>query len=456
MREHAVVIGAGVAGLLAARVVADAYQRVTVVERDPLPATAGNRRGVPQGRHAHILLPSGVQVVGELFPGLLDELESGGTPVVRDFAELRFSPAGHALRLAGRPAEPLLYQASRPHLEDRLLARVRALPAVEIVDGCEAVGLSTTEAMDRIIGVRILRVAAGGRVETLDADLVVDATGRSGRTPAWLATLGYEPPPEERLAIDVRYASRRLRLRPGALGGAKFIAVGAEPARPSGFVLFAQEENRWILTLEGYAGHHPPIDPDGFLAFLASTAPLDVVAAVRDAEPLDDVVGYRFPENLRRRYERLRRFPAGLLAFGDALCGTNPVYALGMSVAALQAVALRDALTGGDRNLARRFFRAASRPIDMAWQLAIGADLGLPCVRGPRPLPIRVINAYLDRVLTAAEHDPTVAEQFFRVAALQHPASRLFRPSILLRVPLGNLGRSRRPTPDISRLSPRT
>jgi 2-polyprenyl-6-methoxyphenol hydroxylase-like FAD-dependent oxidoreductase len=142
----------------------------------------------------------------------------------------------------------------------------------------------------------------------------------------------------------------------------------------------------------------------------------------------------------------MRRFPGGLLVFGDAICSTNPAYALGMSVATLQAAALQEALAGGDRDLARRFFRAAARPVDMAWQLATGADLALPEVKGPRPLPVRVINAYVNRVQTAAERDPAVAEQFLRVAALQDRATRLFRPYLALRVLLGNLRRRPRPT----------
>jgi 2-polyprenyl-6-methoxyphenol hydroxylase-like FAD-dependent oxidoreductase len=443
--DHAVVLGASLAGLLAARVLADSYQRVTVVERDPLPTTAQNRRGVPHGRHAHVLLARGAQILDELFPELLDDLVAGGAQVTRELEEMRFSPAGHPLCLEGHPPEAITYQASRPYLEGHVRARVRALPTVEIVDRCNVAGLVTTPDRDRVTGIRIRRSSAGG-AETLGADLVLDATGRGGRAVAWLAKLGYDPPREERLTVHLKYATRHLRLRPGALRE-KFVAIGAEPSRPTGFVLLAEEDERWVLTLIGYNRYHPRADPEAFLAFFQTIAPPDVLAAICDAEALDDIVTHGFPASLRRRYERMRRFPAGLLVFGDALCSLNPVYALGMSVAALQAVALRNALVSGDRDLARRFFRAAAKPANIAWQLAVGSDLALPQVQGRRPPPFRIINAYVNRVLTAAERDPAVAEQFLRINALQEPFSRLVRPSTALRAMLAGRRRHIRSCP---------
>jgi 2-polyprenyl-6-methoxyphenol hydroxylase-like FAD-dependent oxidoreductase len=430
--RHAVVLGAGMAGLLAARVLSDAYGRVTVVERDRLPQTAEPRRGVPQGRHAHLLLPGGTQVLDGLFTGLLDDLSATGVPVIRDFGEFWLAPGGgQPLRLHGPTADPFLCQASRPRLEQRVRDQVCALHNVTVIDRCDVADLTADAERRRVTGVRVLH--RDGTETTIDADLVVDATGRGSRAPAWLVALGYEQPRQEQLTINLAYVTRHLRLRPGALA-AKVVGVGAEPGRPSGFVLFQQEDDRWILTVFGYDGHHPSRDPESMLAVVRAAAPAHLFAAIRDAEPLDDIVAYRFPANVRRRYDRMRRFPAGFLVFGDAICSTNPAYALGMSTAALQAAALRDALAGGDRDLARRFFRAAAEPVNRAWQATVGGDLALPEVKAPRPLPVRVIGRYAARVLRAAARDPAVASQFIRVGALQDPSTRLFRPATVVRV----------------------
>lgn len=437
--DHAVVLGASMGGLLAARALSEFYERVTVVERDKLPKGPEHRRGVPQGGHVHALLVRGGQILGELFPGILDDLIDGGVPVVTAEVggEFQFEVTGHRLRSDGpfrRPMPMLL--ASRPYLEWHVRRRVRALPNVEIRERTEVLGLIATDAHDRVTGVRVAYADTGAE-EAVWADLVVDATGRGARMPAWLERLGYGRPAEQEVPVNVRYSSQLIRLKPGALRE-KLVLLGAKPCRPTGLALFAQENDSWIFGLGAMAGHDLPTDPAERLAFATDLVPSHVVEALRDAEPLAEVRTFRFPASRWRRYDKMRRFPGGLLVFGDAVCSFNPIYGQGMSVAALETLALRDCLRSGDRKLARRFFRAAAKPAGVAWQLAAGSDLALPEVQARCPLPMRLVNRYVERYLTAAEHDLALTEQFLRVSSFLDPPGALFRPSIVARVVRGS------------------
>jgi 2-polyprenyl-6-methoxyphenol hydroxylase-like FAD-dependent oxidoreductase len=434
--DHAVVIGASIAGLLAARALSDFYGRVTIFERDQLPVAGKDRKAVPQGRHPHALLGSGRRAIEELLPGFSDELVAAGglcaTP-----REIRVVVAGHELTREAGGADALL--ASRPLIEGLVRQRVRALANVTARERCEVLEFLTSPDNGRVTGVRV-RSRSRERVEELvDADLVVAASGRAARVPAWLEALGYSRPDEERLPIDVMYVTRLVRLRPGAFAD-KVVLIGARPGLPRGLFLVAQENQQWLVTPSGYGPeHHPPSDEDGYLEFIGTVAPPDVLAVIRDAEPVGDFVTHGFPANQRRRYERLKRFPDGLLVIGDAISNFNPLYGQGMSVAALEAIALRRCLERGGKGLAKRFFRSATKIVDQAWELAVGGDLGLPEVEGHRPLMLRLSNAYVDRLLRVAEQDPMVATTFNDVCDLLARPTELMRPRILWRVLRGNL-----------------
>jgi 2-polyprenyl-6-methoxyphenol hydroxylase-like FAD-dependent oxidoreductase len=430
--DRAVVLGASLAGLLAARVLADAYGQVTVIDRDELPEASTHRRGVPHGRHVHGLLARGQEGLEELFPGLTAELVAHGVPAGDMLANARLYLSGHRLRQARTGLVVLC--ASRPFLEGHVRAKVRALPKVRFLDRCDIAGLATTPDGRRIAGARVLRRADGSAEEVLSADLVVDATGRGSRTPVWLDALGYARPEEQRVRIGLGYATRTYRLGRDALGGDLAVLHAATPEHPRAGALQVLEGGRWMLTLAGILGDHPPTDPGGFLDFARSLRFPDIYQTVRDAEPLDDPVPFRFPASVRHRYERLDRFPDGFLVMGDAVCSFNPVYGQGMSVAALEALALRRHLERGIEPQPHRFFRDIARVVDVPWDIAVGGDLVFPGVQGRRTPKVRLVSAYLARLHAAAAHDASLASAFIRVAGLVARPESLLRPDVALRV----------------------
>ncbi|OBB01775.1 2-polyprenyl-6-methoxyphenol hydroxylase-like oxidoreductase [Mycobacteriaceae bacterium 1482268.1] len=435
---HAVVLGAGMAGLLAARVLADFYRSVTVVERDDLPDAAANRRGVPQGRHAHGLLGRGSLILGELFPGFGDQMLAAGVPAFdyRDLSRASFYLAGHRAPVEGAfTTVPPLFFPSRPLLESLVRARVRATPNVVFLTGHDVVDLTSTPSRDRITGARV--VSHDGAAErALEADLVVDATGRAARTPAALEAMGYGRPVEDTVTVQVVYSSQLLRMAPGTLRE-MVVANTPLPGRPTGMALFGYENDMWMFTVFAMAGVEPPTEPDERLAFVEGMTPPHVMAALRKAEPLGEICRYRYPENRWRRYDKMRRLPDGLIVIGDAVANFNPIYGQGMTVAALQALALRRSLSRGQHGLARRYFRSAARPIGVAWRFATGADLSQPEVEGHRSVTTRLANRYVERLLTVCETDIRCAEQLIKVTGLIEPPTRLLRPSIMYRVARG-------------------
>jgi 2-polyprenyl-6-methoxyphenol hydroxylase-like FAD-dependent oxidoreductase len=438
---HAIVVGGSLAGLLATRVLSDHFDKVTAIERDRFPDGNENRKGVPQGRHAHGLLASGFRVMTSLFPGLQDELvQTGAIPgdVVGDARWYQFG--GYKAKFQSGLGGILL---SRPLLESTIRRRVLSLPNVQARETCSVLGLIVSPDRSRVTGVRLEHKTNGGEEELL-ADLVVDAGGRGSRSPAWLEALGYDRPTEEEIKIGVGYATRIYRRRPQDLSGDMAAIIAPMPPLEKRMgVILAIEGDRWIVSIGGWLGDHPPIDEPGYLEFARSLPAPDIYEVIKDAEPLSEIMVHKFPSNLRRHYERLTRFPEGYLVIGDAMCSFNPIYGQGMSVAALEALALRDCLNkqpaGSLTGLPHRFFKRAAKVIDIPWTLAAGADFNYPEVEGKRPAGTDFINWYVGQVHQVAMHDREVCRAFFEVANLLKPPTSLFHPAMVLRVLRGSL-----------------
>ena len=406
--EHAIVLGGSMAGLLAARVLSEYFEKVTVIERDPLPDGPEHRRGAPQSRHAHALVSGGTEAIKELFPGIDNELIDCGALRADALMQGQWHFEGAPLAKCESDLNGLL--VSRPTLEAQVRRRVLALPGVELTDGESARQLL-------INGHKV-----GGAVTEygcVEADLVVDATGRGSRAPAWLRTLGYSEPEEEKVEVDLTYTTRHFRRYPNHLGGDLFAVVSPTPDGKRGGVMIAQEGDKWVVTLFGHFGNRAPGDLEGFREY-AKTLPSPVIARfLQDAEPIDDDHAFRFPASVRRRYEKISRFPDGFLVFGDAICSFSPAYGQGMSSAALQAIALRKELNAGLSDIAPRFFRRAARVIDNPWNIAVGGDLKMPENEGRRTLRVKLINWYVSRLHRLGHHDPEAAAAFVRVAQMR-------------------------------------
>ena len=435
--EHAVVIGASMGGLLAARALADFFEKVTVLERDVFPLADVPRKGVPQGRHAHGLLARGRDVIEKLFPGWTDEVVACGG-ARGDIADDAYW-IGHGVTLKTAPSDMVGLLASRPVLEGHVRRRLLALPNVSAIERCAVHGLVANDERSAIKGVRAK--VGNGVEQSIIADLVVDASGLGSVSPAWLEGFGFRRPEEERIEIGIGYTTRIYRRRPSDLGGKLAVVVaGSGPNWRNGAVLF-QTEDRWIVSIGGYFGDHAPDDNQMFAAYARSLPTPEIHDIVTRAEPLTDFFSYRYPANLRRRYERLARFPKGYLVFGDALCSFNPVYGQGMTVAAQEAALLQECLRDGDADLARRFFNKTKAAIDTPWDIAVGNDLRHPQVQGPRPAKVRFINWYIGKLHMAAQHDTALGNAFLQVANLQESPTRLLHPVVVMQVIRGNLSR---------------
>ncbi len=424
-RERAVVMGGSMAGLAAARVLSDHYREVIVVERDTFGPVGEHRRGVPQDRHAHGLLPSGLSALEDLLPGLTREAIDAGALRIDHMRDSRFYFAGgeHARFESGLDA--LLI--SRPLLEGLVRERVRRLANVDFREGCQVMGLLTHCENQWVAGIR----TSDG---ILPAGLVVDATGRGSHSPVWLEAMGYGRPPEEKIEINVAYATRRFRRSPHHLNGASLMVIPATPDGRKGGVMVAQEGDSWIVGLNAYCGESVPTELGAFIDFAKALPAPYIYDVVSRAEPIGEAQAARIPASVRRRYERMKRFPHGYLVLGDAVCAFNPAYGQGMSVAALEAVELNKALRLGRADLAPRFFTQIAQIVDVPWSTAAGNDLRMPEVVGPRTPGVRFFNWYIAKLHVGARDDRSLAMAFHQVAGLLAPPSSLLEPNVIARV----------------------
>jgi 2-polyprenyl-6-methoxyphenol hydroxylase-like FAD-dependent oxidoreductase len=429
--KHAVVLGGSIAGLLAARTLSDHFQEVTILERDAFNADGQPRKGVPQGSHSHGLLAGGLRALELMFPGFAAGARERGGEVDHDIGDFGDWYVGGVPTLRVRSGVRGMLM-SRIGLESYIRELVLRRDNVAIATGRVARGLLGDA--QRVLGVSVVDRDGTHLPSTFEADLVVDATGRGSQLPRWLKDLGVAAPREQRVRADVIYTSCYVRRKRSHLGGESALIVTPPPPSRRGAAVLAVEGSRYIVTLSGYLGEPGPSDYAGMIEYTRDIQPHALYQLLCDAEPLSEPVQMRDPESRWRRYDRIARFPQGLLVCGDALCSFNPAYGQGMSVAALESDALAGCLRQGQTRLAPRFFRAATAILAAPWAVAVGGDFAYREVVGERPFGTALLNAYFARLHRAAGKSAQVALARLRVTHLLAAPHTLLTPGIIARV----------------------
>lgn len=432
---HAIVIGAGMAGLSAARVLADSFDAVTVIERDSLTDGPAQRAGVPQGHHVHTLLGGGQRALEELFPGFEAELRAGGAVPFRVGLNIRMERPG----FGAYPQRDLGWDGfsmTRPLIEYTARRALRRHKNVTVRDGTLVQEVTTTTGA--VSGVRVKQ--PDGKDVLLGADLVVDASGRGTFTLNVLEELGMPLPAESSVSIDMGYSTALFKIptvRPNEWTG--LMTFPQAPTDARGAMLTPVEGNRWIVTIAGLHGGRPPGDAEGFLAFTKALWTSTMYDAIKGAEPIGEIVRYAFPASVWRHFERLSALPKGLVPFGDVLCRANPIYGTGMTVAVLEALTLQKTLAAAgahDDPLAHvglPFLKAAPAVLDTPWSL-VTLDLIYPETKGERGPDLMPKLQFVGGLLRLAAVDPAVHRLMFEVQHMIKPRSVYADPELQGRV----------------------
>lgn len=441
--RHALVIGGSMAGLLAARVLADQFERVTILERDRF-AVAGPapRKGVPQGAQLHILLTRGRQILEELFPGLEAELIDAGAARLDMGADVKWlNPFGWAMRF---PSGFEALSFSRCILDWLIHRRLMQFDTLQILESSSVTGLLSSPDRTAVTGVRVRRRGREGgevQLEEISADLVVDASGYSSQAPKWLKAAGYEVPSETVITTSMGYASRLYEIPPDFQANWQGIYLqAAPPERTSMGVLYPIENNRWIVAVCATAPQRPSTDEAAFLAALKALPSPEIYNAVLHAKPVSEISIYYPPGNRLRHYERLHRQPQNFIALGDAVCSFTPIYGQGITVAALGALLLRQSVQNSAHRSRHDFsahFQTELAKINTpAWIAATSQDAKYPSVKGAAKsgLPEQIMGWYMDQLIRLTTTEPQVTLALFNVFHMVEAATALFRPAILRQV----------------------
>ena len=436
--KRAVVIGAGIGGLATAGALAQYFEQVDILERDRLAASVASRSGTPQDRHPHGLLAGGLRALDQIFPGFKSALAAAGAVPVGFTRDVQIERPDVGV-LPKRDFGISMLCATRPLIELVLRRRAEAIANITLRPAARVTGIVPAAAGAGVRGIRFVNGSGGS--EILDADLVVDASGRGAPTLTLLDALGWDRPQMTEIGVDISYATVVVEIAPGATADWKLVLTLPDP--PHGLfnaVMAPTEDGRWIIAIADHSGSSWIETWDAFLEASRLLITPTLSNALRYARPPDGIRHYRFPVSTWKHFERLPRLPRGVLPVADLFCRFNPIHAQGMSSAAKQARLLQDVLSRAAADpdpiaaAPARFMTEVASVLETPWIMSTSADLAFPQTRGQRPDNFAEAQRFEAALFRAAVADPVVHRAMIEVAQLLQPHQRLREPDIVRRI----------------------
>ena len=433
-KDKAVVIGGSIAGLLTARVLAESFESVTIIESDKLPIEPDKRKGVAQSVQPHVLFTKGYRILEELFPGIGDDLSAAGALSIDWAREFHVYIQGKWSSNSKEPSDIVSFTCSRPLLEWVIRKRLRQFSNVHFLEQHRVIGLLTDSNSSHITGLRLKPLVKDG-YEKFTASLVVDAGGRRSNAPQWLKDLGFKAPPETVINPYLGYATRRYKKPSGFKQDWKVMLISQEPplGKRLGY-LASIEGDEWIATLGGYGGDFPPLDDKGFLEFASSLLSNKFYETIKNAEPVSPIYAHRATANRQRHYEQID-LPDGFVTLGDAVCALCPVYGQGMTISALSAMVLKDWLEE-DKLIPNKFQKKLAKSNNYHWMVATASDSRFPTTAGrSNPNPVsKFLGWYNLRLMQTINQDADLYTLFIEISHLLKSPLALYHPRVLLKV----------------------
>ena len=454
--DKAIVIGGGIAGLLAARILSGHFSKTIVLEKDRYPKEKGPRNGTPQANHIHVFLVKGMQTIIDLFPGIEKKLLSQGGHKIDVISKAKFKfPTGWARNFNSGMntvvcSRQLLEYTIRQEILEKYLN-------IKIIENTRVIGLATTTYSEQkiITGVNVIYGNANNnddyidKTTTINANLVVDASGRRSDTPIWFEKIGLERPNETKINSFIGYAGRRVQLlstqSSPLLSNYKVVVVFTNPPNnPRMAVMTAIEDNQWQLGLLGIGKTYPPTDEKGFLNFAKELGVEDVYKIVRDAKPISNIYGYREDGSRIYHYEKIKKWPKNFIVLGDAVSAFNPIYAQGVTVAAIQSKILDNLLYKYKKNHTAalkkgfeiKFQRKIAKLNSLPWLLGTSEDLRWPTTEANKKMnPFsKIIQRYSKHVILLTPNSRLATKSFLEMLNMVKSPAVLFHPLLIAQV----------------------